>query len=158
MPRLSLASVPVDAEAWILVLRVGLVLLLYAFLLQVLVVVWRDLRGSAPETLPRHSGDEPAAQLVVLDGAGTGLAAGTAFLLAFSSTVGRIAPNTVVLPDPGVSARHARIARRQGQWVLEDLGSANGTCLNGTAVERAVPVGDGDEIEIAQVKLRMEIQ
>jgi len=144
-----------DVEVAILLLRLGLVLLLYLFLVQVLVVIWRDLRGvqAAP---PVMAPENPTARLVVLDGSASGLAVGTEFILKATNTLGRVPPNTVIIPDPAVSARHARLAYRQGQWWLEDLGSANGTYLNGTLVKHPVPVADGDEIELAQVKLRLE--
>lgn len=146
-----------DVETTILLLRVGLIVLLYVFLGQVLIVIWRDLRGASPGQARPLAADEPIARLVLLEGAASGLSAGTEFPLSANNTLGRAAPNTVILPDPAVSARHGRLAYRQGQWWLEDLGSANGTYLNGALVEKPAPVADGDEIEVAQVKLRMEI-
>ncbi len=145
-----------DVETTILLLRIGLILLLYVFLVQVLIVIWRDLRGAAAGPAQPPVAAEPVAHLVLLDGA-AGVPVGSVFPLAANSTLGRVAPNTVVLPDPAVSARHSRLAYRQGEWWLEDLGSANGTYLNGAPVEKPTPVRDGDEIELAQVKLRLEI-
>lgn len=145
-----------DVEVAILLLRLGLVLLLYLFLVQVLVVIWRDLRG-IQATPPITAQENPAARLVVLDGSASGLATGTEFILDVTNTLGRVPPNTVVIPDPAISARHARLSYHQGRWWLEDLGSANGTYLNGVLVEKPTPVADGDEIELAQVKFRLEM-
>ena len=55
----------------------------------------------------------------------------------------------VAVTDPGISRRHARILRAQdGALSLLDLGSMNGTRLNGTPVEAnvATPLADGDEV------------
>lgn len=145
-----------DMGVAILLLRLGLVLLLYLFLVQVLLVTWRDLR-STQATPAVTAPENPAARLVVLDGSASGLAAGTEFILDVTNTLGRVPPNTIIIPDPAISARHARLAYHQGRWWLEDLGSANGTYLNGVPVEKPTPVADGDEIELAQVKLRLEM-
>jgi len=52
----------------------------------------------------------------------------------------------VRLTDKTVSRRHALISPRNGTWMLEDLGSANGTYLNGVKVTRPMPVSRGDQI------------
>ncbi|MFP3937522.1 MAG: ATP-binding protein [Phycisphaerae bacterium] len=52
----------------------------------------------------------------------------------------------VPLSDSTVSRRHARLLRQDGRWLLEDLGSANGTFLNGTRLVRQMPVHGGDQI------------
>jgi hypothetical protein len=146
-----------DLDTAVLLLRIAVVLILYAFLLQVLLVIWRDFHQEADFGSTLGEGGVTTARLVLLDPAGTGLEAGTEFSLAASGTVGRRLPNTVVLPDASVSARHCRLAYRQGQWWVEDLQSANGTYVNGSRIEAPVPLQDGDEIDLAQVRLRMEI-
>ncbi|MGC9453491.1 MAG: ATP-binding protein [Phycisphaerae bacterium] len=52
----------------------------------------------------------------------------------------------VPLSDTTVSRRHAKLMRQNGRWLLEDLGSANGTFLNGTRLVRQMPVHGGDQI------------
>lgn len=61
------------------------------------------------------------------------------------NVVGR-ANGEVKLSDRTVSRRHAALVPRNGEWVLEDLGSANGTYLNGVKVMRPMPVLRGDQI------------
>jgi two-component system, NtrC family, sensor kinase len=61
------------------------------------------------------------------------------------SIVGRQSA-TVELSDTTVSRRHARIAHRDGRWLLDDAGSANGTYLNGVKVAKPMPVKRGDQI------------
>ena len=71
-------------------------------------------------------------------------------LLAFPSggqnrfTIGRDAGCDMVLPDPTISRWHAGLKRGASGWMLDDLGSTNGTRLNGWQVRAWVPVRDGD--------------
>ena len=59
-------------------------------------------------------------------------------------TIGRDAGCDMVLPDPTISRWHAGLRRGAGGWMLDDLGSTNGTRLNGWRVRAWVPVHDGD--------------
>jgi hypothetical protein len=63
-------------------------------------------------------------------------------------TIGRRDDNLVHLPDRNVSRRHARLVRRDGAVLLEDLRSANGTLVNGVRINEPVPLADGDLIRI----------
>jgi pilus assembly protein CpaF len=62
----------------------------------------------------------------------------------------------VVLADPKVSRRHAHIVSRDGALFVADLGSTNGTKLNGKTLNGETPVHSGDVIEIAAFKIRLE--
>jgi hypothetical protein len=144
-----------DLDVVVLALRGVLVFSLYAFLLLALVVVWRDTSGFVSDR-----GGEPSrtasARLVVVEAGGSGLPVGSEFLLVANGTLGRTEPNSVVVPDPAVSARHCRLSFRKGHWWIEDLRSANGTYLNGKPVAEVTALRDGDVVELAQVKLVME--
>ena len=63
--------------------------------------------------------------------------------------IGRGKDSDLVVPDRQVSRHHARIRRTDRGYLLEDLGSKNGTHLNGNEVTDAVLLQDGDEIQIA---------
>jgi pSer/pThr/pTyr-binding forkhead associated (FHA) protein len=56
-----------------------------------------------------------------------------------------------MLANETVSARHARLSFRRDQWWLEDLGSRNGTFLNGEALSAPVVLADMDEVRCGQV-------
>jgi pSer/pThr/pTyr-binding forkhead associated (FHA) protein len=71
-------------------------------------------------------------------------------------TLGRSTCNDVVIPDPRVSRTHARLECDETGCVLVDLGSANGTLVNGAAIERA-SLTDGDTIAIGDTVLRFEV-
>jgi hypothetical protein len=62
----------------------------------------------------------------------------------------------LVIPDPGVSRRHARVVSDNGALILEDLGSSNGTYVNGERISRAVELAAGDEIQIGATVLGIE--
>jgi hypothetical protein len=92
----------------------------------------------------------------------TGLMAGgsqpaPARVLAFPSggqsrfTIGRDAGCDMVLPDPTISRWHAGLRREATGWMLDDLGSTNGTRLNGWRVRERVPVRDGDLVSFGAV-------
>jgi hypothetical protein len=70
-------------------------------------------------------------------------------------TIGRGPENTVVLGDRRVSRHHARLHARQGTLVLVDLGSSNGTLVNGVPIQE-VALGIGDEIRIGDTRLLVE--
>lgn len=125
-------------------IQVLLVLALYAFLGAILVFLWRDdRRASFGGMVP------PAAYLVLLGGPEP-----TSWPLTASTLIGRAADNAIPLDDSLVSAYHARISFAGGQWLLEDLGSRNGTRLNEMAVEGPVALAAGDEVHIGETRLR----
>ena len=66
-------------------------------------------------------------------------------------TIGRGAENDVVLNDAGVSRTHARIERQAAGWMLLDNGSANGTELNGAALDKPSQLRAGDRIGVGPV-------
>jgi len=69
--------------------------------------------------------------------------------------VGRREPADVVIRDALVSRRHCRIAADDGGWTIEDLGSANGTFLDGRRITRAA-LSDGARIELGFWALTFE--
>ncbi|WP_249214281.1 FHA domain-containing protein, partial [Micrococcus luteus] len=62
----------------------------------------------------------------------------------------------LVLVDDYASGRHARLFPQGTRWFLEDLGSTNGTYVNGAPVTRAVPVGPGTAIRIGKTVMELE--
>jgi pSer/pThr/pTyr-binding forkhead associated (FHA) protein len=68
------------------------------------------------------------------------------------TTIGRSRDSNILLADDRVSRRHARIDLRQGVFVISDLGSANGTLVNGQRIQRQA-LRDGDEIRIGDTRL-----
>jgi Protein of unknown function (DUF3662)/FHA domain len=73
------------------------------------------------------------------------------------ATVGRSRQCDVMIDDPNVSREHAEIRARGGSWVLTDLGSTNGSRLNGRRVDGSEVLKPGDEIEIGTTQIRFEL-
>jgi pSer/pThr/pTyr-binding forkhead associated (FHA) protein len=143
-------------ESQLFFARAVLLILLYAFLATVGLVVWRELRaagraGSAQET------DRPGARLIVLDGGASDRPPGSAFKLGTVTAVGRDLDNDLVFVDATVSGRHAVLHLRDGAWWVEDLGSTNGTVVNGQKVQPGSPAiaRSGDIIALGGVRLRL---
>ncbi len=72
-------------------------------------------------------------------------------------TLGRVSGNDYVLASSNVSKRHTRIMFTNGQFLLVDLGSSNGTYLNGHQVSGATALSHGDVIEIGDFRYRFEL-
>jgi pSer/pThr/pTyr-binding forkhead associated (FHA) protein len=80
---------------------------------------------------------------------------GQSFSLDGQTTLGRSSKNMIRLDDQEASRQHARISPQGGWWVLEDLGSRNGTFVNGKRLGQAVALRAGDEIEMGDTLLRV---
>jgi Protein of unknown function (DUF3662)/FHA domain len=107
--------------------------------------------GRAPEVLeerPRLSQEKP---LLLIDG--KRMVVGPA-----GATLGRSRECDVVLSDPNVSRKHAELRPQGGSWVLSDLGSTNGSCLNGRRIEAPEVVRPGDEIELGTSVMTFELE
>ncbi|HKR00582.1 MAG TPA: SpoIIE family protein phosphatase [Pyrinomonadaceae bacterium] len=68
-------------------------------------------------------------------------------------TIGRSARNDLCIPDPFASRVHAEVRREGDQYILQDLGSANGTLYNGATVEGAIPLTTGGRIQIGETEI-----
>jgi pSer/pThr/pTyr-binding forkhead associated (FHA) protein len=107
-----------------------------------------------PDMVPRSptpQGRRAAARLDIV--AGTGVA-GTSFPLTTRGlSIGRSEDRDVVIPDPAASRHHCQIALQAGEWVLRDMGSANGVFVNGVRVRECM-LADGDLIRIGNTEMR----
>ena len=158
-----LGSAAVDTV--LLALKIGFLVLLYLFIWRIVRTASRDLRlpqesfilapsresGLANVSPPLRSG-----RLIVIKS--PELDTGENFELNSSQlTIGRGRQNDIALPnDDYTSARHARFEPRQdGVWV-QDLGSTNGTYLNGARLERPRRLSAGDVVRVGDTDLRYE--
>ncbi len=103
--------------------------------------------GEVREPRLREEGEYPP-MLVVRASAEADLEPGHTFALAATVTIGRGPHNTIVLSGRYVSKEHAVIYLQEGQYLLADQNSTNGTYHNGTRITEPVPLADGDEITI----------
>jgi hypothetical protein len=78
-------------------------------------------------------------------------------LSAEENVIGRDADCAVTLPDPLVSRRHALVRITAGHATIEDLGSRNGTLVNGITIAARTEIRDGDTIEVGPVRMTFRI-
>jgi hypothetical protein len=86
-----------------------------------------------------------------------GLLEGNQYPLLPVTGIGRNPSNTIVVEDDYASGEHLLIALRGQQWWLEDLGSSNGTLLNGQPLQEATIISVGDVITIGHTSLKLEL-
>jgi pSer/pThr/pTyr-binding forkhead associated (FHA) protein len=162
------------SELTVTLLRLGYLVLLWAFVLSAIGVLRRDLYGTRIVNRRRTATPAPAAaagavpapapergrgrragptRLVVTEGPlrGTTLPLGASAVL-----IGRAPSCTLVLDDDYSSSRHARVFPEQGQWLVEDMGSTNGTFLDDQKVTGPVAVRPGAQIRIGQSVLELQ--
>jgi len=143
----------------IFIVRIGLALLLYAFIFAVAQLVWRDIKQRGDnEVVATPQTQQHSAMLEVIEGEEANLVVGQRFAVHTITTIGRDLSNDVVVPDTYASAEHARIQFREGRWWLEDLGATNPTRLNSRPLpaNTPVPLDSGDIVQVgrAQFKFR----
>jgi len=68
-------------------------------------------------------------------------------------TIGRSARNDLCIPDPFASRVHAEVRREGDEYVLQDLGSANGTLYNGSNVDSVIHLTAGGRIQIGETEI-----
>jgi pSer/pThr/pTyr-binding forkhead associated (FHA) protein len=164
------------SELTLTVMRLGFLAVLWLFVIVAVQVIRSDLfgtrvtqrgsrRGGAAAGAQQQAGGRQTAppqqrqrrgaptKLVVSEGTLTGT---TVALAGQTITLGRAHDSTIVLDDDYASSRHARIyPDRDGQWIVEDLGSTNGTYLDRTRLTTPLPVPLGAPIRIGKTVIEL---
>ncbi|MFD5429538.1 FHA domain-containing protein [Streptomyces sp. NPDC127084] len=170
------------SELTLTVMRLGFLAVLWLFVIVAVQVIRSDLfgtrvtqrgsrRGAENRQQQTGTGRQPAAppqqrqqqagrqrrgaptKLVVSEGSLTGT---TVALQGQTITLGRAHDSTIVLDDDYASSRHARIyPDRDGQWIVEDLGSTNGTYLDRARLATPTPIPLGAPIRIGKTVIEL---
>lgn len=140
----------------LLVLRLALIGTLLLFVLAVALTMRAGLHAPAR---PARAISRPAGPRLILVSPGeTGLPPGAEFAVAGAMTLGRDAGNSIVLGDPSVSNRHARIERTRDGWRIADLGSTNGTFVDGRGIDRrGFLLHGGEQVALGAISLRFSL-
>ncbi|MDR2930991.1 MAG: FHA domain-containing protein [Propionibacteriaceae bacterium] len=160
------------AEFTVLVLKIAFLAILWLFIILLAAVINSDMvgrrqRGSveeepvAPAPMPSTREAKKAAKrrkkepwVLAID---SGIHAGDRLQLVSEVHIGRSEACELVLDDDYVSTMHALLSHRDdGSWVLKDLGSTNGTYVNGERITTETVVGPDDVIRIGDVQMRLE--
>jgi pSer/pThr/pTyr-binding forkhead associated (FHA) protein len=164
------------SELTLTVMRLGFLAVLWLFVIVAVQVIRSDLFGTRvtqravarrPEAAPQaqrrpQQPQQPQrgrqrrgapTKLVITEGS---LAGTTVALQGQTITLGRAHDSTIVLDDDYASGRHARIyPDRDGQWIVEDLGSTNGTYLDRGRLTTPVPIPPGTPIRIGKTVIEL---
>ena len=132
------------------IIRIGFVILIYVFFFLLLRALWRDLRASVA------TAGVALGRLVVIESPEGQPVQGSSIPLDAVTSLGRDVNNSITVEDGYVSAEHALLTFRGRAWYLEDRGSTNGTYINGQRIQGVVPLGYGDELQLGQVRMRLE--
>jgi pSer/pThr/pTyr-binding forkhead associated (FHA) protein len=153
------------SELLLSVLRIGFLIALWWFVLTVVSVLRRDLQAprDAKPLTPARSTKAPSpratlrarktsTQLVIVEGAlsGTVVPLGTAPII-----IGRAPDATIVLDDDFVSTHHARLTPNGNHWIVEDLGSTNGTWIDKTRVSTPTVFRPGTQLRIGKTHMEL---
>ncbi|MEI8406973.1 MULTISPECIES: FHA domain-containing protein FhaB/FipA [unclassified Kribbella] len=157
------------SELTLTLIKLGFLALLWMFVLAVLSVIRSDLFGAKVDTRmatpvgPQNSRTPKPAKPVkkrkglpgsvtIADGPQAGVGA---TLVDEPVIIGRGSDCQIRLDDDYSSTRHSRLFLSEGQWWVEDLGSTNGTYLDGQRVTRPVPAEIGGSIRIGRTTLNI---
>ena len=110
-------------------------------------------RRRAPPPAPPASGPPALAKFVVRSGPRKGE---RVLVKVPIVNIGRADYNDIVLDDESVSSQHAKLTRREGLWILVDLGSTNGTMVDGERIEEDTPLAPGCFVRFGDVQLVFE--
>ena len=165
------------SELTLFVFRIAFLVLLWVFVFFVVYAVRSDLFGQRAKRLsatPRAAAPEASAFLtqahgVITDGVVTApgtTSQGLALVITAGPkkgeriplendavTIGRASDSSLVIRDDYTSTRHAVLERRRGTWHITDLGSTNGTLVNGSRISSPVTVVPGMTITVGQTVL-----
>ena len=155
------------SELALTLIRLAFLGLLWLFVLMTILVLRRDLRQPA-ETRPTGRARPPKApkpakvarsakvrgtKLFVTEGplTGTVIPLNTAQV-----TIGRAPDSTIVIDDDYASSRHARVYPSEGAWVVEDLGSTNGTWIDRTRITTPTVLPVGVPLRVGRTTLQLQ--
>jgi len=128
----------------VLILRLLLVIALYAFVFLALFIIWRNM------VLESHLVDGKQLPIITLES--SGLEPERFRFKQREIWVGRSPSCDLSLREKSISAKHARLFFKNRQWWLTDLDSTNGTFLNGERISEPVVVVKGDIIRIGSME------
>jgi pSer/pThr/pTyr-binding forkhead associated (FHA) protein len=159
------------SELALTLVRLGFLALLWAFVLMTIFILRRDLRQPADarpmgrERKPARAAKQPrpakvakqqkvkGSKLVVIEGP----LLGTIVPLENAQiTIGRAPDSTLIIDDDYASSRHARVYPSEGSWVVEDLGSTNGTWIDRTRITSPTVLPVGAPLRVGRTTLQIQ--
>jgi FHA domain len=157
-------ALALSSDDTLLILKLAFLVLLYGFILLIVRSATKDLGGAPQESIVLGAAEAaslrakyapPTARFLVLDG--PGLEHGSTVEVSGSAVVGRGPESGVAVDgDEFASAQHARIdTGSDGVWI-QDLGSTNGTFVNGARVTSKRKLQPGDVVRVGETEFQLE--
>ena len=161
--------------AVVFLLRAVVLILLWGFVVAAVVAVRHDVFGAKPRKVrpprpprapkparaprparapkPARASSAPPSRVTIIDGPGKGTSVA---LSSLPVTIGRAKESTIVLDDDFASNKHAQLVPSGGAWMLEDVGSTNGTLLGNSKLSAPTAVKVGNRIKIGRSTLEIQ--
>ncbi len=133
----------------VLLLRLGIIVLLFLFLAQALLLIRSDLRRTSAQR-------ERRARLRVIESGASNLSKGDSLPLLGVNSLGRNPESSLPVFDESVSGEHLLVSYDGEMWRAEDLGSTNGTYVNGQRLQKSTVLTYGDLVQLGRTKLKLE--
>ena len=136
--------------------RLLVLALTYIFLLALMLALRADARAARPtgrapvQPVPLQPSAPEISRLEVLSG--TAPVTGRKYALYGPLIIGRGTDCDISIPNRFVSTRHARVFPHDGAWMLEDLGSTNGTLVNGEPLDGPVCLSPDDRLQVGDTE------
>lgn len=134
------------------VFRFIIIALIYIIIFLALKIMYKDIKNGDKK---RPAKKRSFGLEVIKTGQNSILKKGGIVLISGELTIGRKTGNLLILDDEYVSGSHARIFLKNTDYVIEDLGSTNGTMLNGERLEGRTVIKAGDEIGIGSALFKV---
>lgn len=147
-----------DSELTITLIRLGYLALLWIMVLACVIVIKSDLYGKVFNNKTPKGGQEQHDKvtnknLVIVEGSMVGMS--IQLIPGNTITIGRSPSCTIVINDTYASSLHAKIFNDGNKWIVEDLGSTNGTFLGEQKLKAPMIMRIGDTIRIGQTIMEM---
>ena len=139
-----------DLSKLSLIFKIVIIVIIYFIIFAALRIMYKDMKGGT-----KKRDNLRTFGLEILNPGNSGnLRKGAVIPVKDEVTIGRKSDNILVLNDPYASSYHAKVYTKNGECILEDLGSTNGTILNGEVVEGKEYLSSGDEISIGSISFK----
>lgn len=129
-------------------IRFVLLFMIFLFLYKIIKVMYSDLKGNAENRL------SAGIEVINVEGESS-IPIGAVYPLHPVTNIGRMSDNDIILDSKYVSSYHARVYLKNNSFVVKDMGSTNGTYLNGSRIDRPAAIKANDTLDIGGITFRV---
>jgi pSer/pThr/pTyr-binding forkhead associated (FHA) protein len=134
----------------VLVVKVVFILIIYMFIFWIMRLIYLDIKFLSRKSMQRKSHMPYLKLLNLIDNINFKLS--ESYVVGNKTFIGRNRGNDIILDAPFFSGKHACIFKQNNDFFIEDLGSKNGTFVNGQTIRNdPMPIKNGDILQIGQI-------